>query len=162
VAKQKQAIVKSNKFLKSIATLVALVGISLTLVSLPSRCDNQSEFAYVGGTAAIHKGCEGKLEITASALVFDCPQGSIAAPYSSIERMEYRSQVSKPIRKMKLNWKVEPPTHKDKHNVYFTVLYLDQGKIHAMVLKVDPATMRPYLAEIDLRTGHRIDVQQYY
>lgn len=153
---------KLNRFLKTIATLVALAGVPLTFASMPSRCDNQSEFAYVGGTAAIHKGCEGKLEITASALVFDCPQGSVAAPYSSIERMEYRSQVSKPIRKMKLNWKVEPPTHKDKHNVYFTVLYLDQGKTRAMVLKVDPETMRPYLAEIDLRTGHRIDVQQYY
>ena len=103
--------------------------------------------------------CEGKLELRESALVFECSQGSVTAPYASITLMQYSSKVSQEVRKMKLQWAVKPTSESSKHNLFFTVLYLVDGRTHAMILRVTPETMRPYLAEIELRMGHRINVE---
>ena len=123
------------------------------------------QFKYVGGTENISEGCEGNLEISPEAMTFRCWGGVIDVPYSAIKLMEYRSNVSRKVRKMKLKWKTRPNVPitiiKPKDNKYFTVVYRTEGTTRAMVLRVPSRIMRPYLAELDLRSEKRVEVQSY-
>jgi hypothetical protein len=125
----------------------------------------EPQFRYTAGTESISEGCKGNLELTPTGLTFRCPAGSITAPFSSITLMQYRNDVSRKVLKMKLEWKVRPhisvPLLGGKHNRYFTVVFKEDKKAHAMVLHVSPVAMRPYLAEIDLKSSHRVEVQAY-
>ena len=125
-------------------------------------------FKYAAGTEGLPDACEGNLELTADALAFKCRAGLITVPYNSIRAMQYRPDVSPEVRKMKLKWKVRPPLVPPfwefmwggKRNRYFTVLYSEADTTHAVVLEVQPEIMRPYLAEIDLRVGKRVEVKR--
>lgn len=121
----------------------------------------EPQFTYVAGTEKLPEACRGNLEVSLKALTFDCTGGSITVPYSSISLMQFRSDVSRKVRKIKLKWKVEPPPGGGKRNRYFTVLYTEQGVTRAMVLEVSPQAMRPYLAEIDLKAGDRVEVESH-
>ena len=121
----------------------------------------EEHFKYAGGTERIQQGCKGNLELTSTALTFRCDTGWIAAPYSSIRLMQYRRDVSRQVLKMNLDWKVKPPGKHGKQNRYFTVLYSEGSGTRAIVLDVAPETMRPYLAEIDLKAGQRVEVQAH-
>jgi hypothetical protein len=122
-------------------------------------------FTYVGGTSALPEGCLGKLEMKANSMTFDCTDASVEIPYSAILFMQYRPDVSHKVRKMKPNWKVKPQTGSwwfgGKSNRYFTVVYRQAGQspADALVLKVSPDDMRPYLAEIDVKVGQRVEVE---
>lgn len=118
-------------------------------------------FKYAGGTENLPEACTGKLEVTSRALIFTCDKGSISVPYASISLMQYRPDVTRKIRKLKLKWKLKPPMGGGKQNRYFAVLYREQGATHVMVLEVPPLEMRPYLAEIDLKAGRRVEVKGY-
>lgn len=118
-------------------------------------------FRYAAGTENLVEGCKGTLELAADALSFRCSEGSISTAYASISLMQFRPDVSPKVRKMKLGWKVKPPSGIGKRKHYFTVLYTEKGVTHAMVLEVSPQVMRPYLAELDLKTGKRVEVKGY-
>lgn len=127
-----------------------------------ARSRRNTQFLYVGGTALLPEGCQGKLELLKTAMVFECKQGQITVPYKSIMLMRYSSKVERRIRKMKLHWAVRPTTEGSKHNLFFTVVFSGNDGTQAMVLRVMPDIMRPYLAEIELQTGHRVDVEHLY
>lgn len=130
-----------------------LIAVFLFAASLQARTHNSPLFDYVAGTEPIPSPCEGKLEMTRTAMIFRCQVGSITVPYDSIRHMEYGKKISKRIRKMKLNWSVKPTSAHNKHEGFFTVIYSEKDQTHAMILEVTPETMQPYLAEIDLKTG---------
>jgi hypothetical protein len=157
--RRKKKVMKEYKGAQA-AVFLSVIGILLLVPWAQARSRNKPPFEYVGGTEPISKGCEGKLEVTQPALVFRCAVGSISVPYASITQMEYLPRISKQIRKMKLKWTVKPPSSRSKHEAYFSVLYSEKGQTHAMVLKAPPETMRPYMAEIDLRTGRAIYSRQ--
>ncbi len=119
------------------------------------------QFKYTGGTESVHENCEGNLELSSTTLTFECESGSVAVPYSSISLMQYRPDVSRQVWKMKLKWKLKPPNGGGKQNRYFAVVYKDEDQPHALVLEVRPRVMRPYLAEIDLKTGKRVEVKSF-
>ncbi|HEV2495668.1 MAG TPA: hypothetical protein VG204_21630 [Terriglobia bacterium] len=121
----------------------------------------EAEFKYAGGTEKIPDGCSGRLEVTPNDLSFACFQYDIKVPYSSIRLMEYRPDVSRRVWKLKPKWKVRPAGGGGKRNHYFTVAFTQGGKTHVMVLEVLPDAMRPYLAEIDLKAGRRVEVMGY-
>jgi len=121
----------------------------------------EAVFKYVGGTEKIPDGCTGRLEVTPDNLDFACFQYDIPVPYSSIRIMEYRPNVSRRVWKLKPKWKVRPMGGGGKLNRYFTVTFTQGGKTHVMVLDVLPDAMRPYLAEIDLKAGRRVEVMGY-
>jgi hypothetical protein len=79
--------------------------------------------------------------------------------------MQYRNDVSRKVRKMKLKWKLRPnyvvPLLGGKRNRFFTVVFKVDGSTRAMVLRVSPDDMRPYLAEIDLKSTRRVEVRGY-
>lgn len=152
---------KKNNWMRTtlFLNLVALLALA---VPAAGRSHRTPQFVYAGGTEALPEGCEGKLELLQTALVFECSQGRIAAPYDSITLMQYHPKVSREVRKMKLKWAVKPTTERSKHNLFFTVLFSVDGGTQAMILRVLPETMRPYLAEIELRTGRRVDVERVY
>jgi hypothetical protein len=139
----------------------------LTLVAGTRGREHAKEppFKFVGGTEALPVGCKGELELLAQHIVFRCPLGSVTIPYQSVHMMEYRSNLSKDLRRMKIKWKVRPeivgPLFGKKENRYFTIVYGQPRPTEALVLKVSPDDMRPYLAEIDLKTGHRVEVMGY-
>jgi hypothetical protein len=118
-------------------------------------------FEYAAGTENLLEGCKGKLEMAVEGLTFQCPNASVTVPYSSITLMQYRPDVSRKVRKLKIGWKVRPRGGGGKKNRYFAVLYENQGMKHAIVLQVAPLDMRPYLAEIDLKSGKRVEVKGY-
>ncbi|MBI1983179.1 MAG: hypothetical protein HYS61_03160 [Acidobacteria bacterium] len=125
----------------------------------------EAQFKYAAGTESLHQGCEGNLELTSTGLTFRCPGGSITVPFSDITLMEYRNDVSRKIRKMKIPWRVKPnfvvPLLGGRRNRYFTVVFKTDGTARALVLRVSPDAMRPYLAEIDLKSAHRVEVRRY-
>lgn len=120
-----------------------------------------TEFYYAGGTASFASGCGGTLGLTADSMTFECPQGSVTIPYSEITLMQYRPKLSRKVRRMKLRWKVRPTESASKKNLLFAVLYKEGNATQALVLRVLPDEMRPYLAEIELNAGKRIEVWDY-
>ena len=119
------------------------------------------EFQYAGGTETLHKGCEGPLEVTSVSLTFKCSSGSVSIPYSTITLMQYRSDISRQVRMLKLDWKTKPRSGGSTRNHYFTIVFTGDGATRAIVLAVPPEMMRPYLAEIDLKAGQRVEVQSH-
>ena len=119
-------------------------------------------FQYAGGTEKIEIDCAGKLEVTQDSLVFRCPGASVVMPFSTITLMEFRPDVSHRVRKLKLKWTTYPNTLiAGKQNQYFTVVCKKEGATQVVVLRVDPIAMRPYLAEIELKSGKRVEVKPY-
>ena len=122
-------------------------------------------FKYIGGTVTLPERCQGDLEMDASSMVFKCSDASVRIPYSAIRFMQYRTDISHKVRRMKPRWKVKPetftPMFGGNHNRYFTIVYRegDPGPTNTLVLEVSPDDMRPYLAEIDVKTGQRVDVE---
>lgn len=135
-------------------------------VSLARHHDAKPAFKYVGGTMALPPRCEGNLEMNSDNMVFECGESSVRISYSSIRFMQYRTNISRKVRRMKPHWKVDPHTALQifgtKNNRYFTIVYRekDERPLAALVLAVSPDAMRPYLAEIDLRAGQRVEVQE--
>jgi hypothetical protein len=119
-------------------------------------------FEYVAGTEDIQPGCRGNLEVLKDSLTFTCPQHSVILPFSAISLMQYRPSLSPKVAAMKIDWKVPPKFERTKDNEYFAVIYNDKDVIHAIVLKVDPPNLRPYLAEIELKTGKSVQVYRSY
>lgn len=145
---------------------VAIVTLSALLLSSAKVCGSnkkadEPQFKYAGGTETIREGCTGNVELTSETLTFRCPDGSLTAPYASISLLQYRNNVSRQVRKMKLHWKVRPAGGGGKRNRYFTIVYEEGGTNHAIVLEVTPQKMQPYLAEIDLKAGKRVEVQSH-
>ncbi|HUI44046.1 MAG TPA: hypothetical protein VL523_18940 [Terriglobia bacterium] len=145
------------------ATAAALGLLVLVTARAAPAADQAREprFKYVGGTEDVLPGCTGTLQVTAEGLAFKCAQYTVDVPYDSIEIMQFRADVSRRIRKMKLNWRVEPPYGGGSKNRYFAVVYKKSGARYAIVLQVPSDEMRPYLAEIDLKAGRRVDVQRH-
>lgn len=135
-----------------------LMAVLLLAATAWGASKNASLFKYVAGTEAMQKGCAGQLEVTDSALVFQCGEKSITAPYKAITQMLFMPRVSKSIRKMKLDWTIKPPSSHSRHQGFFMVFYSDKGRQQAIILKVRNDTMRPYMAEIDLKSGRPIRV----
>ncbi len=150
-----------------VLAMIAVVG-ALSGFAAGARAKEEPlppQFKYEGGTEDLPGSCEGNLEMNPEAMTFRCWGGVIEVPYSAITAMEYRSEVSKKIRKMKVKWKVQPdtvsPILKAKKNKFFTVVYRVEGSPRVMVLRVPPRSMRPYLAELDLRSDKRVNVESY-
>lgn len=118
-------------------------------------------FRYAGGTEKMRRNCAGTLEVNTEALVFKCPFGSIRIPFNAITLMQYRPNLSRTVRKLKIQWGVRPGRGGGKTNRYFTIVYNQAETTHVVVLQVVPLSMRPYLAEIELKSGKRVEVMGY-
>jgi hypothetical protein len=148
---------------------IFIVGSLLLLISLAGfayakrQTPDEPPFQYVAGTEDLVGGCYGKLEVLKDGLAFACPAGSLNVPFVAITLMQYRPDVSKQVLQMNIAWKVQPPVVKrPKDTQYFAVLFTAQGAVHAIVLKVEPLQMRPYLAEIELKSGKSVQVYRSY
>jgi hypothetical protein len=147
---------KWQKLVGSLAALLVAAG------SAYSRGQpKEPPFQYMGGTEAIEQDCRGNLEVTTGALIFACPAGSVEVPFSAITLMQYRPDLSRRVRRLKVKWYLRPDPGGGKRNRYFAVVYKVHSVTHLMILKVAPLSMRPYLAEIDLRSGRRVEVRGY-
>ncbi|MGH9354744.1 MAG: hypothetical protein ACRD10_01275 [Terriglobia bacterium] len=150
---------------KAAAMLLPLLAVQLllaaSLAAIEVKPGQAPHFTYAGGTEALRSGCEGKLELTQASLTFACPEGAITIPFEAITVMQYRPTLGRDVKQMKLLWKSKPSGSGGKNNLFFTVLYRENSRMHAMVLKVSLADMRPYLAQIELSTGKRIHVWDY-
>jgi hypothetical protein len=122
-------------------------------------------FKYVGGTMDLPDNCQGMLEMGSTAMIFKCAEATVQIPYTAIRFMQYRSDISRKVRDMKLRWKVEPHTFSPwvfrKGNRFFTIVYQEKedNRADSLVLEVLPDAMRPYLAEIDVKAGKRVEVE---
>ncbi len=144
--------------LACVATAILLAS---TAQGRPKQKESDSHFTYVGGTVDLQPGCWGDLQITDQALNFQCGNSPLTIPYTSIKTMQYRPDVPSEIRKMKLMWKVRPPGKHFKENRYFTVVFNDGAETQVLIMRVRPLPMRPYLAQIDLKSGRQIEVYGY-
>ena len=154
----KKSVISKRNIIKAAAFLVAF------LVLVPAargQSDGMGVFMYMFGTERIPQGCGGQLKVTETKLVYQCEQLSVTIPYHAIKQMEFRPRVSKQIRKMKLAWVTKPTSIRSKHAGFFSVLYTHKGRTHAIIMKVSDNTLRPYMAEIDLKTGRSIESGGY-
>jgi hypothetical protein len=138
---------------------LAIMLLALGIVAASGKKRKETQFVYNGGTEQIEKGCEGNLELSSAALTFRCASGSISAPYTSISLMQYRADISERVLKMNLVWKVKPTLKHSRQNKYLTILYKEGGSTRAVIFNVTPDVLQPYLAEIDLKSGKRVEVQ---
>ncbi len=150
--------VKARRAVLVLLATILMVPAARAIQQAPGRAPR---FTYAGGTQGLRSGCAGELELTHTSMTFACPEGSITIPFRSVVLMQYRPKVSRSITQMKLPWKVKPSGSGRKKNLFFTVLYREDRRLRAMVLKVRPDDMRPYLAQIELSTGKRIHVWDY-
>jgi len=146
--------------------VLLLMLLLLSMGRLAGRAEPpRPHFKYAGGTEKLSEGCEGNLELNQDELTFKCQKDSISISYSSITLMQYRSDISRKVHRMKVKWAFRPaepmPLLSPKQNRFFSVVYRVEGKPHIMVLKVRPEAMRPYLAELDLRAEKRVEVESY-
>src|SRR5215471_14148106 len=86
---------------------LAIMLLALGIVAVNGKKHEETDFKYAGGTEQMPKGCEGNLELSSEAMTFRCASGSISAPYSSISLMQYRTDLSRQVLKMNLEWKVK-------------------------------------------------------
>ncbi|MGO9273210.1 MAG: hypothetical protein ACLQOO_23735 [Terriglobia bacterium] len=148
-----------------VATAAALLTVGLAQGHVTR--ETHPPFSYAGGTEALPENCGGQLEVSQDQLVFRCGQHPITIPLASITLMQYRPDVSRRVLKLKLQWKVEVRPVEDgkpkpkNQNRYFTIVYAENGAPHAVVLEVEPPDMRPYLAEIEMKSGRRVQVMGY-
>lgn len=145
----------------SASLAAAWVALALVPARASTTSDKVPEFKYAGGTEDVAEGCVGHLQLGAEAMAFECAQYSVNIPYNSIQLMQYRAGVSRQVRRLKPRWKVTPPYFGGSKNRYFTVVYQTSGTRHIIVLDVPSGGMLPYLAEIDLKAGHRVDVERH-
>lgn len=145
--------------------LACAAGVAFSAASSAREHAAKPAFRYIGGTMAMPDHCEGNLEMGTEAMIFKCSEASVRIPYSGIHFMQYRTNISRKVRRMKPHWKVSPQTSinllGNKGNRYFTIVYRkkDEAPLDTLVLQVSPDDMRPYLAEIDLRAGQRVEVE---
>jgi len=146
-----------------------IIGSLLVLLSLSGGLafgkHNKAEappFQYVGGTEALAAGCGGRLEVLKDNFAFSCESARVNIPFTSVNLMQFRPNLSKQVQRMNIAWKVEPQIGRVKDNGYLTIVYSEQNAVHALVLKVSSETMRPYLAEIELKTGKSVEVYRSY
>jgi len=144
---------------KRIAISVSLLAALLLLIS-PSygkhRKVEEPPFQYQAGTEDLEKGCAGKLEVLKDGFTFRCPAGTISLPFSAVTVMQYRPDVSAEVLAMKIPWKIKPQVARVRENKYFTIVCNEQGKLRAVVLRVNEDDMRPYFAEIELQSGKSV------
>ena len=142
----------------ALATLLLAAGV-LAAREKPPR----PPFRYAAGTEDLSAGCEGNLELGREEMSFRCPRGAVDIPYASITQMEYRSDISSKVRKLKVKWRLRPPYSTSlfggKRHRFFAVVYSVDEATHVLVLRIRPGLMRPYLAEIDLKAQRRVEVE---
>jgi hypothetical protein len=146
---------------KRLTTSASLL-ITLFLLITPSYAKHKKPadeppFQYEAGTENIDKGCGGKLEVLKDGLSFKCAGGTISLPFPSITLMQYRPDVSDKVLAMKIPWNIKPQLLRGRENRYFTIVSNEQGKLRAVVLRVDENNMRPYFAEIELQSGKSVE-----
>jgi hypothetical protein len=123
------------------------------------------QFKYAAGTEDLPEDCEGDLELSQEGMGFRHLGGVVSIPFASITRMQYRSDVSPKISRLKVMWKIRPtysvaiPLIRPREHRFFAVAYRVDNSTHVLVLRVRPGVMRPYLAEIDLRAHRRVEVE---
>jgi hypothetical protein len=163
-AREDASLMKSRSFFAALGWLLAIL-VAVAGAAAAREEALKPQFKYAAGTENLSQGCEGNLELTSEGLTFKCPGGEATAPYRSISLMQYRSNVSRKVRRLKVHWKIRPnfttPIFGSKHNRYFSVVYRLEGATHVLVLEVPPQAMRPYLAEIDLKAEKRVEVESY-
>ena len=142
----------------SISLLMALLLLTGSSYGKHKKAE-EPPFQYMAGTENIEKGCAGKLEVLKEGFTFKCPAGTFSLPFSAITLMQYRPDVSAEVLAMKIPWKLKPQLTRVRENKYFTIVCNEQGKLRAVVLRVDENDMRPYFAEIELQSGK--SVQEY-
>ena len=147
---------------KRIAMTGALLA-TLFLLTIPAfgkhKGPEDPPFQYLAGTENISKGSLGRLQVLKEGLTYVCPSGTFLVPFAAITLMQYRPDVSKDLLGLKITWKAQPQLPRLRENKYFAIVYNQQGALHAMILRVDEDVMRPYFAEIELRSGK--SVQEY-
>ncbi len=151
---------------RRLATVVGILGAVLashaSLVLAAEQRDQASRFKYVGGTENVQYLCVGTLQVGDDALTYKCGPSEVRIPYRDVETMQYRADVPRRIRKMKVRWTAIPPEHTaGNKNLYFNLIFRPSGVTHVLVLEVPENQMRPYLAEIDLKMGRRVDVESH-
>jgi hypothetical protein len=152
-----------------LASLLVAVGLGVLVVGGISAREHAAKpaFRYVAGTRKLPERCQGNLEMNSAAMTFECTGASVRIPYTAIRLMQYRPDISRKVRRMKPRWKVKPqlfsPMFGGKGNRYFTVVFqeTDDSPADTLVLEVSPDSMRPYLAEIDVKVGQRVEVEGF-
>jgi hypothetical protein len=139
----------------SIGLLMALLLLTTSSYGKHKNTEEPS-FQYLAGTENIEKGCAGKLQVLKEGFTFKCSSGTFSMPFSAITLMQYRPDVSAEVLAMKIPWKITPQLARVRENKYFTIICNEQGKLRAVVLRVDENTMRPYFAEIELQSGKSV------
>ena len=134
----------------------------------PVVAQTKLKFQYVGGTWELKDRCRGQLQIETDRMAFKCREKILGLPYEGLVHMEYRPIPSNKIRDTRVRWQRKPPFASwfkipwiTRENKYFSVVFTKKGELGAVVFRVTPRVMLPYLAEIDLRSGMHVKMESF-
>ena len=157
-----------NRF--SVGLLVSL-GFLMCLLPAPepSHAQVRRGFRYVAGTWDVKGSCKENIQLSRDSMSFRCKKKVFEISFSDIAFMEYRHAPSRKVRSAGVDWrrglpggnKVKVVPFKKRKNRFFTVVYRKNGKLESAVFRVKPLVMRPYLAELDLRSGKRVEMESF-
>jgi hypothetical protein len=144
-------------------TVSISLGLTLFLFAGPSygkhKKGEEPPFEYLAGSENVERGSAGRLEVLKEGFTFKGPGAALSIPFSQVTVMQYRPDISPEVMAMKIAWNPKPQLARVRENQYFTIVWNDQGKLRAVIFRVNEDTMRPYFAEIELQSGK--SVQEY-
>ena len=145
-----------------------VTAVFLSLPPSPAASQKKAGFRYVGGTWEMKGRCRGQLQIGTNSVAFKCKEQFFDLPFESLTYMEYRPAPSDKLRDAEVFWRRKPPLGlgmtlpwRKRKNKYFSVVFFKGGELGAAVFRVKPRVMRPYLAELDLRSGMRVEMDSF-
>lgn len=145
-----------------------VTALCLSALAVPAVAQTKRGFRYVGGTWELKGRCRGQLQIGTNSVAFKCKEQIFDLPFESLTYMEYRPAPSEKLREAKVRWRRKPPLGvgvrvpwKRRKNKYFSVMFSKGGELGVAVFRVKPRVMRPYLAELDLRSGMRVEMDSF-
>ena len=140
----------------------------LSALAVPVAAQSKRGFRYVGGTWDLKGRCRGQLQMGTHSVAFKCKERIFDLPFESLTYMEYRPAPSEKLRDTRVRWRRKPPLgvgvkvpFKKRKNKYFSVVFSKGGEMGVAVFRVKPRVMRPYLAELDLRSGMRVEMESF-
>jgi hypothetical protein len=143
--------------------IAALLVVALTTVESPGAVRGDRA-AYIGGTAPLKQGTQGKLDISRPAgLVFTAKESTLTIPYQSVISLEFGQKIGRRVGATialgvtTLGIGALPVLFSKKKRHYLTVGYTENGTNQAVVFELAKDTVRTTLATLEARTGREVE-----
>src|SRR5437773_10198072 len=156
-----------HAFLANSTKRIAVLLVAAVLAQSTPAAVRGDHAAYIGGTAYIPSGVQGRLDLADRAeLIFSYKGGSFRLPYSSISSMEFGQKVARRVGAT-IAWGVTtlgigalPILFSKKKKHFLTLAYVTGQGNEAAVFELAKDVVRMTLPTLEARTGKKVELQE--